>query len=113
MAHRRRRPTDCITCKHCGQEFRAITMFHLRSAHNYDGDHPVEDYQRAFRLKTAKCFQSRKRISEAKTLFWTRRGQHWTPATLVAQGANLVYGRLLQDLRCSTDPQWTAATYIF
>src|ERR1700682_6259416 len=84
MTRKRRRPSDHVTCKHCQKEFRAITTPHLRNIHGYDGDHPILDYKRKFHLQFALCKDSRERISEAKEVFWARRGQHWTPAKLLA-----------------------------
>src|SRR5262245_26539397 len=80
----RRRPGDHVRCKLCDRKFRAITYLHLRNIHDYDGDHPVNDYKREFRLQTATCAVSRKKISEKKEEFWARRGQHWTSDTLLA-----------------------------
>jgi hypothetical protein len=85
MARERRQPADYVTCKLCGKDFRAITAFHLRNIHGSDGEHPVNDYKRRFRLQTATCLKSRKLISAAKQDFWGRRGQHWTRATLLAE----------------------------
>jgi hypothetical protein len=86
MARKRRQPSDSghVTCKHCWKDFRAITVFHLRNIHGYDGDHPINEYKHKFRLQSAFCLQSRKKISEAKEDFWAKRGQHWTPAQLLA-----------------------------
>ncbi len=85
MAAERRQLADHITCKHCRKEFRAITVLHLRNIHDYDGEHPIEDYKRRFRLQCATCAESRKKISEAKEDFWAKRGQHWTSDTLLAE----------------------------
>src|SRR5262249_9416539 len=78
-------PADCVTCKHCGQEFRAITYRHLRNIHGYDGDHPINDYKRRFRLHTTMCRDSRNKLSALKETYWARRGQHWTEATVLAE----------------------------
>jgi len=80
-----RQQQDYLTCKHCRKDYRAITVFHLRNIHAYDGDHPINDYKRQFRLQTAMCARSRKKISKAKEDFWAKRGQHWTHATLIAE----------------------------
>ncbi|MBM4069904.1 MAG: hypothetical protein FJ271_13270 [Planctomycetes bacterium] len=85
MARKPKQHPDYVTCKHCRRDFRAITVWHLRRIHEYDGDHPIEDYKRLFRLQTASCREVRKKISEAKEIFWARRGQHWTPARLIAE----------------------------
>jgi hypothetical protein len=83
MAPEHRQPVDYITCKHCRKDFRAITFLHLRNIHGYDGDHPINDYKRKFRLQTATCLDSRKKISAAKDYFWARQGRHWTRAKLL------------------------------
>jgi hypothetical protein len=57
----------------------------LRNIHGYDGDHPINDYKRKFRLSSATCRDSRKKISVAKEAYWARLGQHWTHATLLAE----------------------------
>jgi hypothetical protein len=74
-----------IQCQHCGRDFRAITALHLRNIHGYDGDHPINDYKRRFRLAFAMCRKSRQKISIAKEDFWAKQGRHWTPAKLVAE----------------------------
>ena len=84
MSPTRQHP-DYVTCKHCRKDYRAITVRHLRNIHGYDGDHPINDYKRRFRLQSATCAESRKKISEAKEDFWAKRGQHWTQATLIAE----------------------------
>jgi hypothetical protein len=80
-----RQPSDHVTCKHCRKDFRAITVLHLRNLHGYDGDHPINEYKRRFRLPFAACAESRKKISVAKEGFWAKRGQHWTRDTLLAE----------------------------
>jgi hypothetical protein len=85
MAAKRRQPSDHVTCKHCMKDYRAITVFHLRNIHGYEGDHPVNDYKREFGLQWASCGESRKKKSEAKGDFWAKRGQHWTRDTLLAE----------------------------
>jgi len=84
MAGKRRPPTDHVTCKHCHQDFGAITVLHLRNIHGYEGDHPINDYKARFRLESALSAEARKKISATKEDFWARRGQHWTPETLLA-----------------------------
>jgi hypothetical protein len=84
MTRKRRQRTDYVTCRHCRKEFRAINVFHLR-LHDYDGDHPINEYKQKYGLRTAMCADVRKKISEAKEDFWAKRGQHWTHATLIAE----------------------------
>ena len=60
-------------------------MFHLRKIHGYDGEHPIEDYRRTFRLKFASCAESRRKIGAAKDAYWARTGQHWTDRKLLAE----------------------------
>lgn len=102
MARLQRCPSDCVTCKHCGKEYRAISVLHLRNIHGYDGDHPILAYLRKFRLQTATCRDARKKISEAKVVFWGKRGQHWTRAKLLGE-INRVHrsGRSLRRQRIS------------
>jgi len=78
MAIKGKLHTDHVICKHCRREYRAITVLHLRRIHDYDGEHPVEDYKQRFRLRRACCGETRKKMSEAKESFWDQRGQHWT-----------------------------------
>lgn len=85
MALKRRQISDHVTCKHCRKDYRAITVLHLRNIHGYEGEHPINDYKRTFRLKSATCVESRKKISVAKEGFWAKRGQHWTTDTLLAE----------------------------
>src|SRR4029434_7937181 len=80
-----RRPVDSVTCKHCGQEFRAIAWLHLRRIHGYKGPHPIEKYKHRFRLQKAFSQASRRKMSESREIFWARRGQHWTRAKLIAE----------------------------
>ena len=84
MARKTRLPSDHVTCKHCWNDYRAITVLHLRNIHGYDGDHPVNDYKRRFHLQSALCGEAREKISVEKEVFWARRGQHWTPARVLA-----------------------------
>jgi len=81
----RRRPTDRVTCKHCGKEFKAITYRHLRNIHGYEGDHPILEYKERFRLEVSMCRETRRKISAAKDDYWTGKGQHWTPSKLIAE----------------------------
>ena len=83
MTRRPAQHSDYVTCRHCRKDFRAITVRHLRNIHDYEGDHPVQDYKRRFRLPFASCREVRKKISVAKDAFWAIRGQHWTPAKLL------------------------------
>jgi hypothetical protein len=55
------------------------------NVHGYEGDHPILEYKRRFRLPYAICPESRGKISEAKDVFWARRGRHWTRKKLVAE----------------------------
>jgi hypothetical protein len=82
---KRRQPADSIRCKHCGEEFRAITFRHLRNIHGYDDEHPIDEYKRRFRLQFALCPKSRKKISKARENFWERRGQHWTRTKVLSE----------------------------
>jgi hypothetical protein len=74
-----------VTCRHCRKDYRAITVLHLRRIHGYEGDHPVLDYKRRFRLKTAMCSESRQKIGEAKEVFWARQGRHWVRRKVIAE----------------------------
>lgn len=85
MSRNRDEPSDYVTCRHCQRDFRGITVHHLRNIHGYEGDHPILDYKRRFNLKTALCADSRKKISEAKGAFWSRKGHGWTRQKLVAE----------------------------
>lgn len=85
MVLKRRRHSDHITCKHCREDFRAITVLHLRNIHDYEGDHPINDYKRKFGLQSATCSKSRRKISASKAAFWAKRGQHWTRASVLAE----------------------------
>lgn len=85
MARKRLQHPDYVTCKHCHRDFRAINVPHLRNIHGYEGDHPVQDYKRRFRLSIASCRDVRKKNSVAKDEFWAKRGQHWTPSKLLAE----------------------------
>ena len=85
MVRVRRQPFDYVTCRHCRKEFKAITYRHLRNIHGYDGDHPILDYKARFRLQNAMCPETRKKISAAKDIFWTRQGRHWVPSKVIAE----------------------------
>jgi hypothetical protein len=84
MARAIRQPADHVTCRHCWKDYRAITVLHLRNLHGYKGDHPVNEYKRRFNLQSALCREGREKISIEKEVFWARRGQHWTPARVLA-----------------------------
>src|SRR5205814_4582153 len=79
------RASDSVTCKYCRKDFRAITVTHLRKAHRCKGKHPILDYKRKFRLQSAMCSISRKKIRVAKEDFWNRRGQHWTTRKVLVE----------------------------
>jgi hypothetical protein len=79
MAVEVHQPSAYVTCRHCGKKYRAITSFHLRNIHGYDGDHPINDYKSEFGLRFAFSRNSRKKISEAKVSYWDGLGQHWSP----------------------------------
>src|SRR5690242_12149310 len=81
----RRQLQSFVVCRHCGREFRGITAFHLRRSHDYDGEHPIEDYKHKFRLKFASCAATRQKMSVAKDAFWARLGQHWTDQKLLTE----------------------------
>ena len=68
------RSSDYVTCRHCLKDFKAITCRTLRKIHGYDGDHPILDYKRRFRLQYAMCPESRQKIGHAKDIFWARQG---------------------------------------
>jgi hypothetical protein len=85
MARQNSPPPDYVTCRHCRKDYRAITVLHLRRIHNYEGDHPVLDYKRRFRLETAMCPESRRKIGEAKDVFWARQGRHWVRRKVLAE----------------------------
>jgi hypothetical protein len=78
-------PTDSVTCQECGEDFGAITARHLYNIHGYTGNHPINDYKSKFGVRHTLCADARKRIAVAKTQFWTKRGQHWTRATLLVE----------------------------
>jgi hypothetical protein len=58
-------------------------VFHLRAVHDYDGEHPVNDYKREFGLRFAASGRTRAKMSGAKESFWAKRGQHWTREKLL------------------------------
>ena len=77
--------SDVVTCKHCRKEYRAITVSHLRTVHDYRGEHPVRDYKRRFGLKHAECAEVGKLRSESADRNWEERGQHWTRKRLIVE----------------------------
>jgi len=85
MPRENRDPTTHVICKLCEKKFRAITCFHLRNIHDYDGDHPILDYKSEYGLTHAMCKDSRTKISEAKEEFWEELGQHWTREDVLAE----------------------------
>jgi hypothetical protein len=78
MPRNRRQPSDHVTCRQCGREFRAISVLHPRNLHGYDGDDPVRDYKRRFRLQFVLCPDARRKLSRSKETFWASKGRHWT-----------------------------------
>ena len=100
------RSSDQVICKHCGKAYRGISPSHLRSKHDYEGEHPVLEYKQRFQLAVALSPVSRKKISAAKEDFWNRRGQHWTRELvrkeirgIHAAGKSLAPGRVKVRLR--------------
>jgi hypothetical protein len=90
-----------VECRLCHKEFRAIGWRHLRKAHDYKGDHPVEEYKRSFGLEKATCRATRRAIRRSREDYWEDRGQHWTRKRLVESlrkkaraGEPLAHGRL-------------------
>jgi hypothetical protein len=85
MARPPHQPSAYVTCRHCGKQFGAITVRHLRRIHGYEDDHPIMTYKAEFGLRFAISAGSRKKISEAKESFWEERGQHWTADDVLAE----------------------------
>jgi hypothetical protein len=113
MARKPQTDPAFITCKHCGKDFRGINAIHLYAKHGYTGEHPVNDYKARFGLQHAECADSRKKIGVAKDQFWARRGQHWTPKSLIAEIRRR--WRTGQTMRYSQVPDriWLAARRLF
>jgi len=83
-----RKPTprsDHVVCQHCGKEFRAILYSHLRRKHGYDGDHPVIEYKRRFKIRNASCDETCRLIRNARINYWDDRDQHWTRKRVIAE----------------------------
>jgi hypothetical protein len=78
-------PSAYVTCEHCGKKFRAITFLHLRNIHGYQSEHPILEYKAQFELRHAMSDESREKISEAKEVFWSERGQHWTSEAVLTE----------------------------
>ncbi len=74
---------EFVTCQHCGQPFKAITVRHLRNIHGYTGEHPIREYKQRFGLTSASSPDVRGRLSEHKIEFWDVRKQHWTPEKIL------------------------------
>ena len=58
-----RSKTWSVICKHCGRDYRAITVLHLRNIHDYDDDHPILEYKRKFHLRSALSGTRRNRFA--------------------------------------------------
>lgn len=78
-------PSDHIVCQHCGKEFRAIRVSHLRRKHGYENDHPVIEYKQRFDIPVAACGETRRLIRKARIDFWEDRDQHWTRKRVIAE----------------------------
>jgi hypothetical protein len=91
-----------VICELCGQRFRAINGFHLRAAHGYEGEHPVLDYKAQFGLRYAMSGDTRERMSDARDMFWSERGQHWTEESVLAEIRRRY--RAGESLRCKDIP---------
>lgn len=74
-----------VTCCLCGQTFRAVGVSHLRRAHGFRGDHPVEDYKRRFGLRVAACGDTCRLLADARIERAERQGRHLTRADVVAE----------------------------
>ena len=85
MPRETRDPASFVTCRLCRKRFRAITCFHLRNIHEFEGEHPILDYKEEFGLAYSMCRDLRKQFSEAKEDYWDQRGQHWTPDDVLAE----------------------------
>ena len=71
-----------VVCQLCGKGYRAITVTHLRHAHDYPGDHPIKDYERRFGSHTA---YSRETLSKLLTnIRRINRPRMWTWRELLA-----------------------------
>jgi hypothetical protein len=67
-----------VVCRLCGGEYRAITFRHLRRVHDFDGEHPIEDYKRRFGLDISICRETQRSMRRSREDFWERHGQRWT-----------------------------------
>lgn len=74
---------DRIVCLLCGEEFRAISFSHLRFKHDFDGEHPVEDYKARFGLRVASCSETCESKREVQVRRFRRLGRHWTRTRIV------------------------------
>jgi hypothetical protein len=66
-----------VVCELCGEYFRTISYTHLRFAHDWTMDRPIEAYKRRFRLESADSELTRHRKSAAITESCVARGLHW------------------------------------
>jgi hypothetical protein len=84
MRRRGKRERDEITCKLCGQQFRAISQSHLRYRHGWDDEHPIVLYKQKFHLRHAHCAETRELIGERNRERLTQAGMIWSPARFKA-----------------------------
>jgi len=69
---------DEIVCQLCHQVYRAIRVSHLRAAHDYQGEHPVEDYKAKFGLRVAASVEVCRTLCDLRTERARREGVHYT-----------------------------------
>jgi hypothetical protein len=85
MSQKPREPSDCITCKLCGEEFRAITFGHVHFRHGFEGEQPILDYKKMFGLKFVSCREVRLQCRDRIRNYYQRRGQLWTRERVLAE----------------------------
>ena len=74
---------DQIVCLLCGETFRAISYWHLRRIHGFEGEHPVQEYKERFGLEVAVCEEVRERVKEVQVNRHKKAGRHWTKAKIL------------------------------
>ncbi len=76
---------DEIVCRLCHKVFRAITIWHLWRIHDFEGEHPVQEYKRRYGLRVAVCQELSAKQRRLRTAHHEARGHHWTNARIYAE----------------------------
>lgn len=76
---------NAVVCLECGHRFRGVSWKHLRRVHDYEGDHPIEDYKARYGLTVATSRATRNLGRRARERWWAAQGKRWPRSRVIAE----------------------------